>query len=459
MNARAHQGDLFGELVIDSFAGGGGASTGIEAALGRPVDIAVNHDPEAIAMHRENHPHTRHYCENIWDVDPVEATRGRPVGLAWFSPDCTHFSRAKAGKPRKQSIRGLAWVVLRWAAKVRPRIICLENVAEFETWGPLASGKPCPVRKGQTFERWRSQLEALGYELEWRVLAAHEYGAPTTRKRLYLIARCDGEPISWPEPTHGPGRRHPFRTAADCIDWTLSCPSIFERPKPLAEKTLARIAEGMRRYVFEAETPHVVRIADRDGVPTLIQTGYGERPGQTPRVPGLDKPLGTVVAGGTKHALVAAFLAKHYGGVIGHGLDRPIGTVTARDHHSVVEAELGATGGREDDVRAFLTKYYGTGCGAPLTDPMHTVTSRDRFGLVMVAGLKYRVTDIGMRMLAPRELYNAQGFPSEYRIEEAGGKALTKSAQTRMAGNSVVPLMAQKIVAANAWRELAEVAA
>lgn len=234
------------ELVIDNFAGGGGASTGLELALGRAVDIAINHDPAAIAMHRANHPDTKHYIEDVWAVDPLEATGGKPVGLAWFSPDCKHFSKAKGGTPVEKKIRGLAWVVLKWAAKVRPRVIMLENVEEFKGWGPVRKGKPIKSKKGQTFQLWRSQLESLGYKVESRELRACDYGAPTVRKRLFIIARCDGRPIVWPEPTHGDpeqlevrvGLLNPWRTAAEIIDWSIPCPSIFERKKPLVSSSV-----------------------------------------------------------------------------------------------------------------------------------------------------------------------------------------------------------------------------
>lgn len=426
------------DLIVDNFAGGGGASLGIEMALGRSPDVAINHDPEAIAMHAENHPGTRHFCESVWDVKPREVTQGRPVALAWFSPDCKHYSKAKGAKPLSKKIRGLAWVALKWAATVRPRVIFLENVEEFRTWGPLgADDRPCPRRRGKTFASWRRQLEAHGYQVEIRELRACDYGAPTTRKRLFLIARCDGEPIRWPEPTHGPGRAHPHRTAAECIEWALACPSIFERERPLKEKTLARIARGVQRFAIDAEHPFVAPIIPKS-IPTLIQTSWGERQGQAPRVPGLHKPLGTVVAGGVKHALVAAFLAKHYGGneTPGAALSGPMHTITAKDHHALVSA--------------FLTKYYGAGTGQELGDPMHTITSRDRFGLVTVEGARYSIADIGMRMLIPRELYRAQGFPDSYRIDfDFGGRSLSKTAQVRMAGNSVCPPIAAALVAAN----------
>lgn len=417
------------EIIVDSFAGGGGASTGIEWALGRAPDIAINHDIEAIEMHKLNHPGTKHYCEDVWQVDPVEATQGRPVGLAWFSPDCTHFSKAKGSKPRSKKIRGLAWVVYRWAKAVRPRVIMLENVEEFADWGPLdADNMPCPMRKGMTFRRWWRQLENLGYQVDARELRACDYGAPTSRKRLFIIARCDGQPIQWPDATHGYGRQ-PYRTAAECIDWSIPCPSIFERSKPLADATLRRVDAGVEKFVVKAKQPCLVMVADQPAVATMIQTGYGERDGQAPRVPGLDKPLGTIVGTG-KHALVAAFLAKHYTGVIGSDLRRPLGTVTAKDHHSLVQA--------------FLVAYYGhEKNGIPISEPMRTVVSKDRFGLVTVHGEPHYIADIGMRMLQPEELFRAQGFPADVKLTG------TKTSQVARCGNSVSPPMAAALVRAN----------
>lgn len=386
-------------LLVDLFAGGGGASTGIEAALGRYVDVAINHDPVALAVHRANHPGTRHLDADIWEVKPREATGGAPVELLWASPDCTHFSLAKGDVPRSQNIRSLAWVVVRWAKEVRPSVILLENVSEFQGWGPLGKdGRPDKSRMGETFNRWKRALERLGYRVDYRVLDASLYGAPTKRRRLFLVARCDGQEIRWPKPTHGPGLL-PLHTAAECIDWSLPCPSIFERKRPLAEKTLWRIAQGIRRFVLENPRPFVVGVGGRAGqshatpveaplgtvtakndralvtphvvkvnhgkreargesltdplstvtatqrghalvAPTLIQTGYGEREGQAPRALNLQEPLGTVVAGGQKHALVAAFLAKHFGGVVGQQLEIPLGTVTSRDHHSLAAVAL-----------------------------------------------------------------------------------------------------------------------
>ena len=472
------------ELVIDLFAGGGGASTGIEQAIGRAVDIAVNHDPEAVSLHTANHPQTRHFCSDVFEVDPLTVTDGQPVGLLWASPDCKHFSKAKGGKPVSKKIRGLAWVVINWAKLAKPRVICLENVEEFQTWGPLTDeNRPCPVRKGQTFQRWKKQLENLGYKVEHRELRACDYGAPTIRKRRFLVARRDGLPIVWPTPTHAkpdakgkvPAGMQPWRTAADCIDWSILAPSIFERDKPLADATCRRIAKGIVRYVMEAEQPFIV-----PGVAaTLVQTGYGERPGQSPRVPGLDKPLGTVVAG-QKHALVQAFLAKHYTGVVGHELDKPAGTVTTVDHHSLVTANLihmghsegqcgtkrfshgirdvedplntiTAQGAAAGVVHSFLVKYYSEGGqDAACSDPMHTIPTKDRMGLVMVRGEPYAIVDIGLRMLTPRELYRAQGFPDSYVIDTgADGLPITKTAQVRMCGNSVCPPLSHALVKAN----------
>lgn len=521
------------ELIIDSFAGGGGASLGIEMALGRSPDIAINHDAEALAMHAVNHPSSLHLCEDVWAVDPRKACSGRKVGLMWLSPDCKHHSKAKGGKPVDKKIRGLAWVAVKWAKAVKPRVIALENVEEFEDWGPLLeNGRPCPLRKGFTFRRFVRQLENCGYAVEHRELVAADYGSPTTRKRLFLVARCDGVPITWPEPTHAKkpvSGLLPWRTAAECIEWSLPCPSIFERIRPLADNTLRRIARGIRRYVIEAAEPFIVGVGGRMGQspergldrpmqtitskgdaalvvpvmvgaggpeyagkpvsvdrpfgtltaenhralisPTLIQTGYGERPGQAPRAPGLHKPLGTVV-NGQKHALAAAFLAKHYGDTgqrPGSAMQEPVSTVTACDHNALVASSLvklkgtckdgqqlnlplhtvQAGGNHYGEVRAFLLKYYGTEQDPNLRLPLHTITGTDRFGLVMVEGEQYQIADIGMRMLQPRELFRAQGFPDSYRIEaDACGKPFTKSAQVRMCGNSVCPPVAAAIVRA-----------
>jgi DNA (cytosine-5)-methyltransferase 1 len=497
------------ELAIDLFAGGGGASTGIEQAIGRAVDIAINHDPEAVALHQANHPQTRHFVSDVFEVDPLVVTDGQPVGLLWASPDCKHFSKAKGGKPVSKKIRSLAWVVVKWAELVRPRVICLENVEEFQTWGPLGKDNmPCPKRKGQTFQRWKKRLEAMGYVVEHRELRACDYGAPTIRKRLFLVARCDGLPIVWPEPTHAaPGslqikakKLKPWRTAAECIDWSIPAPSIFERSKPLADATCRRIAKGIQRYVVDSADPFIVGVGGRAGqsperplfkplgtitskgdaaicVPTLIQTGYGERPGQAPRVPGLEKPIGTLVSS-EKHALVSAFLTKFNTGSTGFAADTPMHTITAggeqvrpgtANTQGIVTANMlklrgtnvgsaateplhtvSAQGTHHAQVQAFLIKYYGTDQDPRLTEPMHTVPTKDRFGLVTIHGEEYAIVDIGLRMLTPRELYRAQGFPESYQIDTGGdGRPLTKTAQVRMCGNSVCPPMSRAIVGAN----------
>ncbi|EMH5466662.1 TPA: DNA cytosine methyltransferase [Serratia marcescens] len=569
------------ELIVDNFAGGGGASTGIEMATGRSVNIAINHDENAIAMHETNHPETLHYCESVFDIDPVAATCGHPVALAWFSPDCRHFSKAKGAAPVKKEIRGLAWIVVRWALKKQPRLIPLENVEEFKTWGPLvtdANGNdyPCPDRAGETFaafvgimstgvsadhpalaeccevlgidvgsEDHQKLITGLGYDVEYRELRACDYGAPTIRKRFFMLMRCDGKPIVWPEPTHGDpkslevqsGKLKPWRTAAECIDWSIPCPSIFERKRPLAENTLRRIARGIQRFVIDSPNPFIVKcnhtstkssydcfrgqaldeplqtitkthgyalvtpmIAGAGGseyqakprgvdqpmhtvlkesraalvAPSLVQIGYGERKGQAPRALDLAKPLGTVVAGGNKHALVSAFLAKHFGGNYtgpGANLSEPAHTVTTVDHHALVTSNLikfrgtckdgqslnepmptiTAGGLHIGEVRAFLLKYYGNEKeGVSLEDPLHTVTTNDRFGLVTVEGIDYQIVDIGMRMLQPHELYAAQGFPEWYIIDQDyKGKKYAKDKQVARCGNAVPPPFAEALVRAN----------
>ncbi|MGD6899308.1 DNA cytosine methyltransferase [Bacillus infantis] len=462
--------DLFREIIVDNFAGGGGASTGIEMATGLSVDIAINHDPAAIAMHKVNHPDTEHYCESVWDVDPVKAVRGRKVGLAWFSPDCKHFSKAKGGKPVEKKIRGLAWIAVKWAIAVRPRVIMLENVEEFKTWGPLKDGYPDEEQKGKTFQSFVKALEALGYEVQFKELRACDYGAPTIRKRFFMVARCDGRPIVWPEPTHGDpkslqverGKLKPWRTASEIIDWNIGTPSIFERKKPLSENTLRRIARGIQRFVIDDAKPFIVRIGqtgfggDRLQYPlekplttittkaehclvspTLIQMGYGDPEGR--RVLDLNKPLGTITAGGNKFAVATAFVAKHFGGNYrgpGSSLKEPLGTITTKDHNSL--------------VTAFLTKYYGSDVGQSLTDPLHTVTTKDRFGLVTLMGQNFQIVDIGMRMLKPHELFAAQGFPSNYVIDrDSEGNKYSGAKQVARCGNAVPPPFADALVRAN----------
>lgn len=525
-------------LIVDNFAGGGGASDGIAAAFGRPVDIAINHDAEAVAMHAANHPETVHICQSVWKADPQEVCAGREVALAWFSPDCKHFSKAKGGKPVEKGIRDLAWVVVQWARRVMPRVIMLENVEEFRTWAPLDEhGNPIkgprPDRQismlpglpllalerkgkrkklkpnGETFELWAGSLRKLGYKLEWRELRGCDYGAPTIRKRLFVIARRDGRPIVWPEPSHGPGRAKPWRTAAEIIDWSLPCPSIFDRKKPLAENTLRRIAHGVKKFVLDAAQPFIVPVtnstwspnrADPVGrplrtvttakggefalvtptivgcggrrgqsgpvdpaapyptvtaknyacliVPTLVQTGYGERPGQAPRVPGLHKPLGTAVDG-CKSGLVAAFLAKHTTGGIGSDARAPAPTVTANGTENMkrqggatplelvcahieqanggprneglagrrADAPLStttATGSQQRVVATHLAKLYGTARDGQASDqPLATVTSGGNRGGGNLAQVETVLAPHVMTMRTTGTPYSAADRPTQ----------------------------------------------
>lgn len=445
-----------GELIVDNFAGGGGASTGIELATGKSVDIAINHDPEAIRMHKANHPNTKHYCEDVWQVDPVKACKGHPVGLAWFSPDCKHFSKAKGGKPKDKFIRGLAWVACRWAGLVRPRVIMLENVEEFKTWGPLNRGHhPIKAKQGKTFGKFVQQLQNLGYEVQFRELVAADYGAPTMRKRFFMIARCDGNPILWPEPTHAPrdseevkvGLLKPYVGAYTQIDFSRPCPSIFDTSqeikekygiravRPLAPKTMERIARGLKKFVLDNPEPFIIQcnhggkrrpndirepmptITGKHGygivepkltpylsvnrenhfgsdmrepvhtitannqhmlmTPTLIQyhseTAKGEVRGQT-----IEDPIMTV-DGSNRYGLVTSFLHKYYdGGYKGAGdsVENPLPTVTAWDHNSVVTANL---------IQMNKNCY-----GRDIADPLPTITAGDgHFGEVRAFLIKY----------------------------------------------------------------------
>ncbi len=424
-------------IVADLFAGAGGATVGIEAALGRLVDVAINHSATALAVHAANHPETTHLCGDIWSYAPLEVTKGRPVDFLWGSPTCTFFSRAKGGpldRRKALKVRSLAWVLGRWARdpRTRPRMWMVENVESFEHWGPLlVDGKPCPERRGKTFRRWVRELERFGYDIEWRNLSACDYGAPTTRRRIFVVGRCDGEPIAWPEPTHGRGLL-PYRGAADVIDWSIPVPSIFDRSKPLADTTLRRIARGIHRFVLSGD-PYIV---GSNVAATLIQRGYGERKGQAPRCMDIRQPLGTVVAGGVKHALVtAAFVAKHFGGneSPGQSLRQPLGTVTCRDHHALVVAS--GYGDRRAEVRALLDRFP-EGRGEP-----------------SLFAPAIEIADIGMRWLTPRELARAQGFDDSFRLDiEVDGKPLGVTEQVKLIGNSVSPVVAEALVRANLRR-------
>ena len=440
------------ELIVDSFAGGGGASTGIELATGRPVDIAINHDPDAILMHKTNHPHTEHIQASVWDVDPEEACAGRPVGLLWASPDCKHFSKAKGGKPVDKHIRGLAWIVLRWAGTVRPRVIILENVEEFQTWGPVRRGRPVKSKAGQTFTKWLEQLRDLGYDVEWCELVAADYGAPTTRKRFFLIARCDGRPIAWPEPTHAPadsaevkaGLRKPWRSAAEIIDWSLPCPSIFDTrdevrekygltaQRPLSPNTMRRVIRGVDKFVIRSSAPYVVHAAERPGErgacrPYIIQ--YHTERHEHVRGQNVTEPLMTIDAA-NRYGLAAA--------------SEPVQTITAGGgHHGVVttearKAEPGAELHNWPKIRGLLNIY----CGYALAD--------DEVLLLELGGAWYFIADIGLRMLIPRELYCANGFPDDYIIDrDYTGREYPKSKQIARCGNAVPPPFAEALVRAN----------
>ena len=499
-----------GELIVDNFAGGGGASTGIEIATGISVDIAINHDPEAIKMHKANHPSTKHYCESVWDVDPIEVCKGHPVGLAWFSPDCKHFSKAKGGKPKDKNIRGLAWVALRWAGLVRPRVIMLENVEEFKTWGPLnRKHRPIKKKQGQTFNRFVDQLKELGYDVEFKELIAADYGAPTMRKRFFMIARCDGKPIVWPEPTHAPadseavkaGLLQPYVGAYTQIDFSQPCPSIFDTAgeikakyginakRPLAPKTMERIARGLKKYVIDNAEPFIVQV-NHSGAksdycrnmneplsnqqclisPTLIQY-HSETSDKEVRGQKIEEPIMTVDSS-NRYGLVTSFIQTYYGGNYkgnGDKLEKPAPTVIQRDYNSLCAVNLiqmnnhcdgkditkpiptiTAGDGHFGEVRAFLIKYYGQGTGQNIEKPLDTVTAQDRFGLVTVNGVDYQIVDIGLRMLEPKELYGCQGFPDDYIIDrDYMGKVYPRSEQVRRCGNAVCPPIPAALVRAN----------
>lgn len=527
MNAQINLSD---EITVDGFCGGGGWSTGFEFAIGRPVDIGINHDKYAIAMHKKNHPFTEHYNENIFEVDPYKATKGRPVGWAHFSPDCTHFSRAKGGTPVKKSIRGLAWVVTKWAGTVHPRIISMENVPEFMSWGSLCARRnkdgriyrmdgtlaekgtyvpyseqqlvPNKKKQGKTFKRFINVMKSFGYKCEWKILTASDYGAPTIRKRLFIIFRNDGKSIIFPNPTHGnpeseevkSGKLLPWHTAAECINWDLECPSIFERKKPLAENTLRRIAKGIQKFVIENPNPFIIQvnhggdnfrgqevdkpmptITAKHGfgivAPTLIQY-HGEQSKNEVRGQILEKPLQTVDTA-NRYGLVTAFMSKYFGGNYqgcGSSVDEPLHTITAVDHNALAAVHITQFNnhcigqkvyeplktitcgeGHFGEVRAFLIKYYSGESGQKVNEPLHTIRTKDCFGLVTIKGVDYAIVDIGLRMLTPRELYNAQGFPTDYEIEtDCYGNKYPKTKQVARCGNSVPPPFATALARANA---------
>ena len=535
------------EIIVDNFAGGGGASTGMELATGRIVKIAINHDPDAILMHKTNHPHTRHLQASVWDVDPVKECGGCPVGLAWFSPDCKHFSKAKGAALVDRNIRGLAWIVLRWAGTVRPRVIILENVEEFQTWGPVRRGKPVKKKAGQTFKRFISQLEDLGYTVEYRELVAADYGAPTTRKRFVLVARCDGRPVVWPERTHdkdGADGLPKWRAAAEVIDRTQPCYSIFATKediksrygvtvvRPLADNTMRRVIRGVDKFVIRAKTPYIVpwtvtntcnSVGSQVTAPVHTVTTAGNQLllspaltaiGQTgggDRVRDIREPTHTTVSK-AEECLIGATLIQYHTerseNVRGQSVAETLRTVDASNRYGLIAANL--------------VEYYGNGNPLNVAEPMRTVTSHDREALTLthicefkgqdigqdqrkplrtitasagefaeirteirtyepgadmghwpevrallnrfcgydlkenevltldVGGTAYFISDIGLRMLTPRELYNAMGFPPDYIIDrDYTGRAYGKSKQVARCGNAVCPPMAEAVVRAN----------
>lgn len=542
------------EIVVDFFCGGGGAGTGLEMGLGRPVTVAKNHSPAAISMHTANHPAARHFTTDVFEGDPDEECQGRPVGWFHMSPDCTHHSQAAGGQPRKREIRNLSWIGLKWAGKKRPRVISLENVKQILQWGPLMAKRdkntgrvmkldgtvaavgervpvqqqflvPDPKRRGITWRRFVHLLEGMGYQVEWRVIKACDFGAPTSRERLFMIARCDGQPIVWPEPTHA---KHPtkgqqkWRTAADCIDWSVPSKSIFGRKKELAAATLRRVAKGMKKFVLDNPQPFIVPIANWSGElaqsaneplrtvtswprggsfavasPVMIGAGGPVYAGKsvpadqpmgtimtqshralvtafieqanggfnTTPAKGADEPLTTVTNTGSQQRLVTASLATLRRNCVGRPVDDLVPTMTAgAEHHALVEYKLSPE--HEEGalrVAAFLISYYGTENTSAADAPAPTVTTKDRLGLVtvFVKGTPYVIVDICLRMLQPHELYRAQGFPASYIINKgADGKPFTKTEQVHMCGNSVSPPPMAALARANdPWRAVRFMAA
>lgn len=569
---------MTGEIIVDNFAGGGGASTGIEIATGRAVAIAINHDPAAILMHKTNHPYTEHFQASVWDIDPVAVCRGRRVGLAWFSPDCKHFSKAKGAALVDRKIRGLAWITLRWAAKVRPRVIILENVEEFQTWGPVRKGKPVKKLAGTTFRKFIDQLTELGYTVEYRELIAADYGAPTSRKRFYMVARCDGKPIVWPKPTHsktGADGLPKWRSAAEIIDWSLPCPSVFatkteimdryglKAVRPLAKNTMRRIIRGVDKFTIRSGKPFIVQqkfqnAAQNIEKPLTTVTAVGAhelcKPLLAPvtvtntsnSVGGtVGAPVHTVTTAGNQMLVTPSLAecnhsggghiapvtdahktitAKHTGGIVApaliqyhteqtehvraSGLGTPIHTVDASNRYGLTCANLVEyyTCGRPLDVQepmhtvtshdreavvaAHVVKFKGDNLGHGADEPMQTVTtsagefavckaylakmrSGDDLGhwpeirallnefcgyaladddvlLLEIGGALYYIADIGLRMLSPRELYNAMGFPPDYIIDrDYEGHEYKKSAQVARCGNAVCPPVASALVRVN----------
>lgn len=425
-------------LIIDCFAGGGGASVGIEMALGRQVDIAINHDPEAIRMHKANHPDTIHLTEDIFKVDLQKYVKGRKVALMWASPDCTSHSKAKGGQPRKRGLRILPWAVYKHAKQILPEVIIMENVEEIQQWGPLdKKGHPIKERQGEDYLKFITAMKSLGYMFDSRELVAADYGAPTTRKRWYAIFRRDGKDIIWPEQTHFKNSEPKWKQCGELIDWSDLGKSIFDRKKPLAEATQKRIANGIRKYIVENPEPYTVK--NKEALAFLIQY-HGEQKAGESRGQLLSEPIKTIDTS-NRYGLVTAFITKYYKTGIGQGCDEPLHTITTSPGHFGL-------------VSAFLIKYYGSGCGQELKEPLATITTKDRFGLVNaiidITGEKYIIKDIFLRMLKPEELKLMQGFPDDYIIDkDIEGKRYPIKEQVARIGNSVVPVMAKVLVEEN----------
>lgn len=425
------------DLIIDCFAGGGGASVGIEMALWRPFDIAINHDPQAIRMHKVNHPDTLHLTEDIFKVDLQRYVKGRHVALMWASPDCTSHSKAKGGQPRKSGLRILPWAVYKHAKTILPDVIIMENVEEIQQWGPLdENGHPIKERQGEDYKKFISAMKGLGYIFDSRELVAADYGAPTTRKRWYAIFRRDGKDIVWPEQTHFKDSEPKWKQCGEYIDWSDLGKSIFDRPKPLADATQKRIANGIRKYILERE-PYIVQ--DKRAAAFIIQY-HGEQKAGDARGQLLSEPIKTIDTS-NRYGLVTAFITKFYKSGIGQGCDEPLHTITTSPGHFGL-------------VSAFLIKYYGTGGGQELKMPLATITTKDRFGLVNVIldidGEAYIIKDIFLRMLKPEELKRMQGFPDDYIIDrDINWKPYPIKEQVARIGNSVVPVMAETLVRAN----------
>jgi len=511
-------------LLVSLFAGGGGTDVGFEMELGRSADIAINHDPDAILMHKTNHPATVHYQEDIFSVNPRKVTAGRKVALLWASPDCKHFSKAKGGKPKDKKIRALPWAIIMWAKQVKPDVIMAENVEEIQTWGPLNDdGIPILERKGETFRKFVKELKKLGYIVEWRELVAADYGAPTTRKRWYMIARCDGREIIWPEQTHAKkdsiqvqsGLMEPWVPVSTVLDFSDLGKSIFGRKKPLAENTMNRIARGLEKFVFNNKEPfivcvnHVGDIFRGQGIDEPLKTltekhGYGVvtpymmQLGQTgftrDRNRGIDDPLSTIVTKNehclltpwliqyhsetgergprgqdlngpintvdtsNRYGLASAFLTKFYKTGTGQSLNEPLHTITTSPGHfgeikvlmvdsQKIRNELAE---KCNMVASLIMEYYGCGTGQSLNEPLHTIVTKDRFALITVYGIDYVIVDITLRMLTPKELFAAQGFPADYIIDrDYKWKRYPVAKQVARCGNSVVPIMAAKLAGAN----------